>query len=81
MSARQILIVDDEELIRWSLAERLRLDGHEILEASTAAAALEKLDAHIDAALLDYRLPDDDGISVLKKIHDIDIQVFRSPAA
>ncbi len=72
MSARQILIVDDEELIRWSLAERLRLDGHDILEASTAAAALDKLDAHIDALLLDYRLPDADGISVLKKIHEID---------
>ena len=41
MSARQILVVDDEELIRWSLAERLRLDGHEILEAGTAAQAFD----------------------------------------
>ena len=49
MSARQILVVDDEELIRWSLAERLRLDGHEILEAGTAAQAFELLDGHVDA--------------------------------
>src|SRR5215470_10758269 len=72
MSARQILIVDDEELIRWSLAERLRLDGHEILEAGSAARAFELLDNHVDAVLLDYRLPDDDGVTVLRKFHEID---------
>ncbi len=72
MSARQILVVDDEELIRWSLAERLRLDGHEILEAGTAAQALELLDGHVDALLLDYRLPDDDGVAVMRRIHEID---------
>jgi DNA-binding NtrC family response regulator len=72
MSARQILIVDDEELIRWSLAERLRLDGHEILEAGSAARALELLDGQIDAVLLDYRLPDGDGVTVLRRFHEID---------
>lgn len=72
MSARQILIVDDEELIRWSLAERLRLDGHQILEAGSAAQARELLDGHVDAVLLDYRLPDEDGITVLRRVHEID---------
>jgi two-component system response regulator AtoC len=72
MSARQILVVDDEELIRWSLAERLRLDGHEILEAGTAAQAFDLLDGHVDALLLDYRLPDDDGVTVMRRIHEVD---------
>lgn len=72
MSARQILVVDDEELIRWSLAERLRLDGHEILEAGTAAQAFDLLDGHVDALLLDYRLPDDDGVAVMRRIHEMD---------
>src|SRR5579864_2881967 len=72
MSARQILVVDDEELIRWSLAERLRLDGHEILEAGTAAEAFALLDGHVDALLLDYRLPDDDGVAVMRRIHEMD---------
>jgi two-component system response regulator AtoC len=72
MSARQILVVDDEELIRWSLAERLRLDGHEILEAGTAAQALDLLDGHVDALLLDYRLPDDDGVAVMRRVHEMD---------
>ena len=35
-----ILIVDDEQLIRWSLAARLKQDGHRTLEAGTAAEAL-----------------------------------------
>jgi DNA-binding NtrC family response regulator len=72
MPARQILIVDDEELIRWSLAERLRVDGHDVLEAGTSAAAMARLDADIDAILLDYRLPDDDGVTLLRRIHEID---------
>jgi two-component system response regulator AtoC len=70
--SRQILVVDDEELIRWSLAERLRLDGHEILEAGTAAQAFDLLDGHVDALLLDYRLPDDDGVAVMRRIHELD---------
>ena len=35
-----ILVVDDEALIRWSLSERLKSDGYEVLEAETGRAAL-----------------------------------------
>jgi DNA-binding NtrC family response regulator len=70
--ARHILVVDDEELIRWSLSERLRSEGHEISEAGTAADALERAGDGVDLVLLDYQLPDGDGISVLKKIRDMD---------
>jgi len=73
---RRVLVVDDEELIRWSLAERLRADGHEIAEAGTAAAALEQADTGVDLVLLDYKLPDDDGISVLKKLRELDPDVL-----
>jgi DNA-binding NtrC family response regulator len=72
VSARRVLIVDDEQLVRWSLAERLREDGHEIIEARSGREALECAEQGADLVLLDYKLPDQDGVSVLRKLRDID---------
>jgi DNA-binding NtrC family response regulator len=69
---RRVLVVDDEAVIRWSLTERLRADGHEIAEAATAAEALERAGAGVDLVLLDYNLPDDDGLAVLRQLREVD---------
>jgi two-component system, NtrC family, response regulator AtoC len=71
-----ILVVDDEELIRWSLSERLKAEGYHVLEAETGAGALEKLPDGVDLVLLDYRLPDTDGVSVLRKIKEADPDIL-----
>jgi DNA-binding NtrC family response regulator len=82
MHTPTILVVDDEQLIRWSLTSRLADEGYRILEAETAAQAVLRAREGVDLVLLDYRLPDSDGLSVLKQIkeHDPDILVIMLTA-
>jgi DNA-binding NtrC family response regulator len=70
MANAAVLVVDDEQLIRWALVERLRADGHEVVEAATGAEALERVKDGVDLVLLDYKLPDIDGVTVLRRIKE-----------
>ena len=66
-----VLVVDDEMLIRWSVSEALTGRGHTVVEAGSAEGALEAMASArqpIDVVLLDYRLPDSMGLGLLAKI-------------
>ena len=69
---RRILIVDDEALIRWSVAESLEDAGFATAEAGSAAEAIRQLDGNGFAViLLDLRLPDSADLGLLRRIRQI----------
>jgi two-component system sensor histidine kinase VicK len=67
MAEGSILIVDDEYGVRSGIRTILEMDGYDVAEAGDGASALAALDEReFDVALLDYRLPDIDGLSLLQ---------------
>jgi DNA-binding NtrC family response regulator len=73
-SAPRVLVVDDEALIRWSLAEMLGERGYVVTEAdnaSMALAAIQQAQEPFDVVLLDYRLPDSADLRLLEIVRRI----------
>ena len=65
---RRILLVDDDTLLRQSLAEELQPE-FATLQASTGAEGLELAKSeHVDAILLDIGLPDADGREICRAL-------------
>ena len=68
-----VLVVDDELLIRKSLSKVLRARGYAVEAASTGAEGLERAGTvRPQVMILDMRLPDTDGLSVLRQVRQID---------
>src|SRR6185503_646035 len=76
MANETVLVVDDEQLIRRSIAKRLQAAGYEVLEAEDGKTALDRAATGVDLVILDYRLPDLDGVAVLKQLKQIDADVL-----
>jgi two-component system NtrC family response regulator len=66
------LIIDDEEKLRTLMARIIRLEGYDVLEAATCKAALKKLEQNeVDIVLCDVKLPDGNGVELIKEIKSI----------
>jgi DNA-binding NtrC family response regulator len=70
-AACRVLVVDDEPLIRWAIAETLSELGYSVVEAGDGESArrvLAEASKPVDVILLDYRLPDSDNLTLLSTI-------------
>lgn len=67
----RILLVDDEEVIRFGIRRFLEHHGFAVLEAEDCRGAVEAFGNELpDLALLDYRLPDGNALELLSKFRD-----------
>lgn len=68
---RRVLIVDDEPLIRQSLARAIRSERIEVKDCSLGTEALEEINtSNYDLCFIDVNLPDLSGIDLMKKIKE-----------
>ena len=76
MSSAKILIVDDELIMRESLAGWLQRDGHTIQTAPSGEEALDKLkETHFDIMLVDIKMEGISGLEVLQQVKESDPDV------
>jgi DNA-binding NtrC family response regulator len=65
----RILIVDDDEVVRWSYLRSLESSSCNVEAASDGEQALQTMERNpFDVVLLDMRMPGQDGLSVLRTI-------------
>jgi CheY-like chemotaxis protein len=68
--AIRILIVDDNEANRYTLARHLRRAGYEVREAKCGTEALETLSWEPHVLILDVKLPDMNGLDISRKLRE-----------
>ncbi len=72
MSGETILIVDDEESVRKSLADVMRDEGYDVVTASSGREGIDLLsETQPSLALLDIAMPGMDGIEVLRRFQEM----------
>jgi DNA-binding response OmpR family regulator len=72
IKAEHLLVVDDEEATRRSLADILRLEGYQVETASGGAAAIKLLSEQVfDLVVLDLKMPGVDGLEVLRWLRGV----------
>ncbi|MGB2634748.1 MAG: response regulator, partial [Candidatus Acidiferrum sp.] len=68
-----LLVVDDELIVRDSLDKWFREEGYDVAVADSAHDALAKMAARrFDLALVDIKMPGTDGVELQRRMHEID---------
>jgi signal transduction histidine kinase len=68
-----VLLVDDEDLVRFATGEMIRELGHQVTEAGSGPEALEKLaqGCEVDALITDYKMPRMDGAELAGRVCEV----------
>ena len=72
----RILVIDDDALVRASLASLLAGLGHEPLTAAGAIEGIEQAEeGHVDVAIVDMKMPGMDGLEAVKALVRIEPRI------
>ena len=68
-----VLVVDDEPLIRWAVGEMLGDLGYQVVQAGDGCGAVSAIaeSAPFEIVLLDVRLPDSDDLALLTRLRTL----------
>ncbi len=73
MARERILVADDEPDVRFTIAEHLQSLGYAVEEADSCAQAVARFRAgRIDAAILDYSMPDGNSVELLPRLRQLE---------
>ncbi len=76
MSRMKILLVDDEQDFRETMGAIIEGWGHDVIEVSSGKEAVDAImGKNPDIVILDYMMPEMDGVTTLKKIREIDDKI------
>jgi DNA-binding response OmpR family regulator len=69
MAAKRILLIEDETCARDAMASLLTEEGYTVCTAGSGSVGLQRVDDfHPDTVVCDFRLPDIDGLQVLRRV-------------
>lgn len=72
----RIAVIDDEEIMRKLVSDILKTEGYEVESFNDPKVALEKLKTEkFDFLLTDIKMPELDGIELVKKVHQINPEI------
>src|ERR1043166_5953132 len=83
MDQGKILITEDEESLRFVLKKALEGEGYWVQTAANGTTARQLLtNTHFDVSLMDIKLPDADGLTLLKEVKSagMDTAMILMPA-
>lgn len=75
----KIFVVDDERIVRVTIADDLKDAGYQVREFSSASSALQQLkesDSNVDIIITDLKMPEMDGLEFLKRIKEINPDIY-----